>query len=378
MCDALDILADGTVSRRLANALPTIMSIFRTWEPALHAVEIHGAVPARETPQAEGRVGTFFTGGVDSFYTFLKHHDEITDLIYVHGFDVGLDVPALYHKVSVAIEKVAAEFNKRFIRIESNLGTLLNAYVDWGPLGHGAALATIGHLLSADFRLLYIPATHTYADMYPWGSHPLLDPLWSSDVLEFKHDGCEATRVQKVKFISEFDVALRNLRVCIANPDLVYNCGQCEKCLRTMINLHLAGALERCTTFKGPIRLDLLRRIRVYDDNTRSFVLENLAAIGNDASNRDLRRALRAIMRRTDLRRGLKLIGNALAGRASGNPISHPGSRRFFQGLIGPDASEIDRTSGLIPQRRLESPRSSRNNGGTTISSLFEPTKAFE
>ena len=239
MREALDIFAEGTVSRRLADSFPTIMSIFRAWEPSLHAVEIHGAVPAKQSPQVEGRVGTFFTGGVDSFYTLLKHRDEISDLIYVYGFEIGLDNPTLYQKTSAMIQNVATEFNKRFITIESNLGTLLNSYVYWGLLGHGAALATIGHLLSPYYRLLYIPATHTYADMYPWGSHPLLDPLWSSDVLEFKHDGCEATRVQKVKFISEFDVVLRSLRVC-STP--VYNCGQCEKCLRTMINLHLAGA----------------------------------------------------------------------------------------------------------------------------------------
>src|SRR5262249_21779737 len=159
MSEALDILADGTVSQRVAHSFPTIMNIFRTWEPSLHAVQVHGAVPANGSAQVDGRVGTFFTGGVDSFYTLLKHHDEITDLIYVHGFDVGLDVPSLYHKVSAMIENVAAEFNKRYIRIESNLGTLLNAYVDWGPLGHGAALAAIGHLLARYYRLIYIPAT---------------------------------------------------------------------------------------------------------------------------------------------------------------------------------------------------------------------------
>ena len=139
MREALDIVAEGTVSHRLADSFPTIMSIFRAWDPSLHAVEIHGAVPAKQSPQVEGRVGTFFTGGVDSFYTFLKHRDEISDLIYVHGFDVGLDNRTLYQKTSAMIQNVATEFNKRYITIESNLGTLLNPYVYWGLLGHGAA-----------------------------------------------------------------------------------------------------------------------------------------------------------------------------------------------------------------------------------------------
>ena len=30
---------------------------------------------------------SFFSGGVDSTYTFLKHQDEISHVVYIHGFD---------------------------------------------------------------------------------------------------------------------------------------------------------------------------------------------------------------------------------------------------------------------------------------------------
>ena len=38
----------------------------------------------------------------------------------------------------------------------------------------------------------------TYAHLGPLGSHPLLDPLWSSEDVELVHDGCEATRLDKL------------------------------------------------------------------------------------------------------------------------------------------------------------------------------------
>ena len=41
---------------------------------------------------------------------------------------------------------------------------------------------------------------------------------------------------------------MRHLRVCWQNPDNAYNCGRCEKCFRTMLDLWVVGALDRCDT----------------------------------------------------------------------------------------------------------------------------------
>ena len=63
-----------------------------------------------------------------------------------------------------------------------------------------------------------------------FGSHPLLDPLWSTETLAFVHDGCEANRMEKVRRIAESPLLLEGLRVCVDDrgPD-VYNCGSCWK-----------------------------------------------------------------------------------------------------------------------------------------------------
>jgi hypothetical protein len=273
---ALNISA--SISQRFLEAMPMVQDIYSSWIPFLKRVEIHGANPIRYTPQRERRVGCFFSGGVDSWYTFLKHREEITDLIFVHGFDIRLDDTSLYRQSHAMIERVATHFNKRLIEVQTNLRAFTDKYIPWTMI-FGPAMASVGHALSDEFGKIYIASTHSYADLIPSGSHPLLDPLWNSETLEFVHDGCEADRLAKVGLLSGFEIALQTLHVCWKNPDGAYNCGKCEKCLRTMIELKAVGALERCPTFNIPLDLRWVARMPIPDDSTRRFVRENIRSL---------------------------------------------------------------------------------------------------
>jgi len=284
---------DDDLSRRFAGSLNEIQEILAAWRPRLTKVPV-SCPGVRDKPAAPAgaRVGTFFSGGVDSFYTLLKHRDEITDLIFVHGFDIRLGQTALRTDSAAAVERVGAALDKNVLQVETNLRSMTDEYVAWG-IAHGAALATVGHLFSGAMSRIFVPATHTYRDLLPWGSHPLLDRLWGTESLEFVHDGAEATRVAKARFIAEHEVALESLRVCWRNPGGLYNCGQCEKCLRTMVNLRVAGALDKCTTFPVPLDLERVRRIDAAEDNVRAFVRENLEAVERDNMDPELAGALR-------------------------------------------------------------------------------------
>ncbi len=260
------LIVDGEVSPRLLESIYTLSGIYRSWYPSLHDITIEKAVPAVKTDIREQRVGLFFSGGVDSFYTLLRHCDEITDLIFVQGFDVDIDNDDLREKTMTMVRDIGSHFGKRVIEVRTNLRlSFLEQYVGWGILGHGPALTCVGHLLYPYFKRIYIAASDAYKDtlVFPWGSHPLLDPLWSSETLEFVHDGCEADRVQKVALISECDKAMKSLRVCYQNRDGAYNCGRCVKCLITMINLYTVGALDRCTTFDAGLDVREVSRLLI-------------------------------------------------------------------------------------------------------------------
>jgi hypothetical protein len=184
---------------------------------------------------------------------------------------------------------------KPLIEVETNLKQFGEPYVRWN-MYVGSALASVGLLLSPRLRRVYIPSTGSYADLSPDGSHPLLDPLWSTESVTFVHDGGEATRVEKVMALARNEVALQYLRVCWENRDGKYNCGRCEKCLRTMVSLTIADALEECATFDGPIDVDAVAALRLPNQHTRAFFAENLAALAASGKHARLARALRTLL----------------------------------------------------------------------------------
>lgn len=307
------LAVDGAIDPRLHRALDTIQDIQSAWVPSLRRVEVSCRV--EESPARAGnRVGCFFTGGVDSFYTLLKHRDEITDLIFVHGYDVPLDNLSLREQVSGVVQEVGATFGLGVVEVETDVRAFLDAHVHWG-MAHGAALAAVGHLLGDQFTKVYIASSYHYADLFPWGSHPLLDPLWSSQALEFVHDGCEARRHEKVRFIADSEVAMHHLRVCWKNPGGAYNCGRCDKCLRTMINLETAGALTRCTTFTEPLDPGRVSRMGIASTSERVFAMQNLRALAERQPESPLLPALRKAVRRADWRYRRQRLRDLMRGK---------------------------------------------------------------
>lgn len=305
------IQTDGAVSARMLNTIPDIESILNTWDTQYAKIPVQAANSDQHSPIPEEKRGTgvFFSGGLDSFYTFLKNRSRINMLIFVLGFDVALDDKPLGSRVISALRSAATQFNLPLIEVETNLRQFTDRYAHW-DLAHGAALASVGLQLAGQLHTLYIPASDSYADLEPNGSHPLLDPLWSTEDLRIIHDGCEAHRVQKAALIAQSDVALQTLRVCWQNPNSAYNCGRCEKCLRTMVNLQAVGALEKCTTFEIALDHRRVAALRMGDDAYHvAYWRENLAAIRQKGTDPRLEKAIQAAIRKAGpLRRLLRLV----------------------------------------------------------------------
>jgi hypothetical protein len=250
--------ADEEASPRLLGSLPTIQAIFRNWEQRFAIYKNYQTVriDIRPLAQAEPRPGrrtaTFFSGGVDSFYTLHRHRSEIDRLVFVDGFDIRPRDHALGARVTDAMRAAAAAWDLPLIEIQTNLRSVTDQYANWIQY-HGSALAGVALLLAAEIERVFIPASLTYAYLSPLGSHPLLDPLWSTEWTEIVHDGCEASRIDKLAALVDEPTARQHLRVCWENRDGRYNCGSCEKCLRTMIALQAIGALGAFTTFPDAI-----------------------------------------------------------------------------------------------------------------------------
>jgi len=110
----------------------------------------------------------------------------------------------------------------------------------------------------------------------PWASHPLTDPLFSDESLSVLHDGCEAGRVDKVLALSGSALALQHLRVCWERVEGAYNCGVCEKCLRTMTSLYAVGVLQQSASFPQRLEAAQILALVLYDESLKIFARENL------------------------------------------------------------------------------------------------------
>jgi hypothetical protein len=251
--------ADGKIDCYFYDNLKKLATIYHKWDSKFAAIDLK--VQTERITHAGRFVGCFFSGGVDSFYTVLKNLDHatkenrITHLIFVHGFDIALEDTYLCETILARIVEVARDLHLGVILVRTNLRKpfLHNTNIPWGAYLHGAGLAAAGLALSTFFRRIYIASTFPGRKLRtPLGSHPATDPLWSTNSLTFVHDGLEATRHEKMVRMSSMDrfhVCMNHLRVCLVNPDNAYNCSECEKCLRTMMSLHLAGVFEDSKTF---------------------------------------------------------------------------------------------------------------------------------
>jgi hypothetical protein len=146
-----------------------------------------------------------------------------------------------------------------------------------------------------------IAATYDVPNLAPWGSHPLLDPNYSSGDVRIRHDGVTLSRLAKTKIVADWDTALQNLRVC--NRTAKYrqdslNCGECEKCTRTMLALLAIGALKRTRAFpRDDVSEDMASNVWINDAYEASCYRDVIAPL-REKGRLDLVRGIsRAIAR---------------------------------------------------------------------------------
>lgn len=301
MRTASPIVSRSPMSETFLTNQAQLSKVFTSWFSEFSSLEVQAEEHYSASALSTERVGCFFTGGVDSFYSFMKHKDEITDLIYVHGYDIKLDDYEHRQAVSEMGRSLEQETGVRFIEIETNAVRMFKDYGKWGLHGHGYGLGAVARQLAGYLDRLYIPSSFAVAELLPWASHPDTDPLFSDEALEVVHDTC-VERSDKINFLATRDLALKHLRVCWKNVEGAYNCGICEKCLRTMTTLYGVGVLEMSETFPKRIDPNAIRTLVVDAESSRRFVYDNIAFLRERAlGESDVAKAWQAVLDRSSL-----------------------------------------------------------------------------
>lgn len=313
------------VDRPLVQNAQRLLRIWKTWYGELHVVPIEADTTGDQAGHADPtRSAAFFSGGVDSFFTVLRERETappaertpIQDLITVWGFDIKLERGDAFERLRERHRRVAAELDLHLVDVATNLRATRWSEAQWSYLAHGAGLASIALALENRFHTTYIAGGGGYRGLHPWGSHSVTDPLFSTWRSSIVYDAVSYLRTEKIEAISGSPTALRALRVCYESWS-DENCGECNKCRRTMLTLDVSGALRDCETF--PRRTVDLDEIAAMDcshfADFREFqdIREFAIARGRLDVVRALDRSMSRTRRRMRVRAGAAMIRSSLA-----------------------------------------------------------------
>ena len=221
------------------------------------------------------RCAMFYSAGVDSMQTLIRHAEERPYLFAVWGSDIRYDNSQGWENMHQAIREAADYFGldemmihstfREFDR-EGRLDQKFSALLQdgwWHGIKH--SLALLGHMAPAAYLLgikwFYIASSNCDRDKeIRCASNPETDNHVRFAGCQVIHDGFQYSRQDKVRNIVHYFQGRHTalpLHVCW-KTQTGKNCGRCEKCYRTMCAI--AAESGDPTSFGFP-RLEHPRKI---------------------------------------------------------------------------------------------------------------------
>ena len=288
---------DADVSETLLDNANRIQALWREWFPFIKRdiiIRPANVISRLDAHPHKGKTrmkGCFFTAGVDSFYTALHHEKRADALIHVRGLSSFDGNQSLSDRVEANVVAAAHELERPMHIVETNLREFSSLHMSW-IYYFGSALGTVAHFTSAIFDTIHIASCHPIPHERPWGSHEKLDPQYSNQFVAIEYHGGNVNRFQKVEAIADHACVHRHLLVCAKYQGERMNCGQCEKCLRTMTALDICGTLRFSETLSKCLDLKEVARVRVHSKLLIDLREENIVGAKKHQARPELIRAL--------------------------------------------------------------------------------------
>lgn len=250
------------------DSLNEVEQVFRGWFPQFSfSGKIHVQNVISNKFNNKG-YALLFSGGVDSLTSYVRHKDKRPTLISIWGADIPTYEYKFWNKVRSKLvdfadeEGVNIQFIKANIQEIPNNSLLTSEYrVEswWRDVSHGLILLglcapstteKIGVIFSASPGKGIDTAINFLANAnVSWGD------------VEIIIEGSELSRQDKIKILKNDARCLSYLRVCWSQHQ-EYNCGYCEKCLRTIVGLILENVDPNYCNFK--IKNNILNLVQIY------------------------------------------------------------------------------------------------------------------
>lgn len=203
---------------------------------------------------SSNKTAMFFSGGLDSIFTLIRHYKENPRLISIWGSDIFPEESSGWANLDDQLTNIANKFSlgkstvKSSFRMFDDELSLSKKFENilndnwWHAVQHGIGL--IGHSAPIAYlhkiKKVYIASTNCPEDGHvTCASHPSIDNNVKFFGCSIVHDGFEANRQKKseifVKFCNDNNTYIP-LHVCYEAQD-GNNCCRCEKCLRTIMEI---------------------------------------------------------------------------------------------------------------------------------------------
>jgi hypothetical protein len=259
-----DITLRGSISEKLYNNLNELMKIYHL---AMHEFNPINVTPDSlcndESYSCEDKIGTAFTGGIDSFFTIYQHmfmenippQEKITHLLFSnvgghYRLWKSINSREIFNSRYELLKAFPEEHGIDFIKIDSNLSEIIQ---DKARFNFSYSLLYLSCALmlqklfgkyyySSGVQLKYANLDDPIADI----AHVDLATvhLMSTETTQIVLTGTDFSRVEKTKQLAENGLARHRLNVCAHPLEDGTNCSMCRKCCRTLLTLELLGYLN--------------------------------------------------------------------------------------------------------------------------------------
>lgn len=272
MQNCLDIISDGIVSEKLELQISKfLLPVLSKYSDIYNEITVSVKNKSDVNINSEKGCATGFSRGVDSFDT-IKDALECGDqsLTHLTFFNVGSHRSTgnytkeqsvkLYNdrlKTTVESSKI---FNLPLVDVNSNLGEHLT--LPYVQIHHFCSFSAVLALQKL-FKNYYYSSGYSIdnfsikkCDKGSAFYEPLLSTLLSTESTTFYITGLNKTRLDKIKSISEFEPSYDNLNVCYYEDK---NCGKCEKCSRTQLELM---SIDKLDLYKNSFDIDSFEKTK--------------------------------------------------------------------------------------------------------------------
>tara|TARA_R110002094_G_scaffold162656_4_gene147418 strand:- start:3298 stop:3789 length:492 start_codon:yes stop_codon:yes gene_type:complete len=133
--------------------------------------------------------------------------------------------------------------------------------------------------------------------------------MWSTESTTVIHDGAGYRRGDKMRDLLKESILADNLQVCWSST--LENCGECSKCIRTMVAVNLLGGEIKSLPALREIKN--LKTLKATDESGATF-LEDAMILAKNSGNIEIYKILKHYYRRYQIGLILPLLDRYLLG----------------------------------------------------------------